>query len=82
MSCRFGSPTKRAHSGTEEEFNRAVQKYMQNPHSIRILFYFRNAAVNALDIDLYQLLQVLGHSNQFKMNIPTSNLFAKLKHPT
>ncbi|PYL26201.1 MAG: hypothetical protein DMF37_02915 [Verrucomicrobia bacterium] len=23
MSCRFGSPTKRAHSGTEEEFNRA-----------------------------------------------------------
>jgi len=55
---------------------------MQNPHSIRILFYFRNAAVNALDIDPYQLLQVRGHSNQFKMNIPTSNLFAKLKHPT
>lgn len=58
MSCRFGTPTKRAESGTEEEFDRAFQRYMENPNSIRILFYLRNTPINALDIDPYQLLQV------------------------
>ena len=58
MGYRFGSPTKRAESGTEEEFNRAFQRYMEDPRGIRIMFYFRNSAVNAFDIDPYQLLQV------------------------
>jgi hypothetical protein len=58
MSTRFGSPTKRSNSGTEEEFNRAFHKYLQEPNSIKILFYFRNPTVKLSEIDPYQVSQV------------------------
>ena len=58
MSTRFGSPTKRSNSGTEEEFNRAFDKYLQEPDSRKILFYFRNPTVKLSEIDPYQVLQV------------------------
>jgi hypothetical protein len=58
MSTRFGSPTKRSNSGTEEEFNRAFDKYLQEPNSIKILFFFRNPTVKLSEIDPYQVLQV------------------------
>jgi hypothetical protein len=58
MSTKFGSPTGRASSGTEEEFERAYQKLLESPNRMKILFYFRNATVKLLDSDLYQGLQI------------------------
>lgn len=40
MWKRFGSPTKRAESGTEEEFERAYATYKEFGKP-RIMFYFR-----------------------------------------
>jgi hypothetical protein len=58
MSTRFGSPTGRANSGTEEEFERAFEKHIRNPGTIKILFYFRDATVKLSQVDLYQALQI------------------------
>ncbi|MBN1820494.1 MAG: hypothetical protein JW833_07250 [Prolixibacteraceae bacterium] len=40
MGGKFGTPTGRANSGTEEEFNQALNKY-KNGQDIEILFYFK-----------------------------------------
>lgn len=40
---KFGTPTGRACSGTEEEFNRAYERYKENPSKLRIMFYFKTA---------------------------------------
>jgi methyl-accepting chemotaxis protein len=37
---RFGTPTGRAGSGTEEEFNSAYSRYKESPEAVRIMFYF------------------------------------------
>jgi len=58
MNTRFGSPTQRADSGTEEEFERALEKYWTRPDEIKILFYFRNSVVKFYDIDPDQALRV------------------------
>lgn len=58
MNTRFGSPTQRADSGTEEEFDLALEKYWAHPNTIKILFYFRNAKISFYDIDPDQALRV------------------------
>jgi len=40
---KFGTLTGRACSGTEEEFNRAYERYKENPSKLRIMFYFKTA---------------------------------------
>jgi hypothetical protein len=40
---RFGTPTGRAGSGTEEEFNRAFARHKEQPGSVHIMFYFNMA---------------------------------------
>jgi hypothetical protein len=42
---RFGTPTLRAISGTEEEFERAYAKHKEAPASIRLMIYFKRAPV-------------------------------------
>jgi hypothetical protein len=39
---KFGTPTGRAGSGTEEEFNRAFARHEKDPNSVKIMFYFSN----------------------------------------
>jgi hypothetical protein len=73
MSTRFGSPTHRADSGTEEEFDRALDKWLTHPDDIRILFYFRNPNVKFLDIDIEQALKV----HAFRTRIQTQGLLVK-----
>ena len=58
MWCRYGTATGRAGSGTEEEFNRALERYRHDPDSIRIMFYFKDAPLAPSDIDLDQLRRV------------------------
>ena len=58
MWSRYGTATGRAGSGTEEEFNRALERYRQDPDSVRIMFYFKNAPLAPSDIDPDQLRRV------------------------
>ncbi len=58
MWGRFGTPTKRAESGTEEEFLRAFRRHTDSPGSVQILFYFKDAAIAPSKIDIKQLAKV------------------------
>ena len=58
MWGRYGTPTGRAGSGTEEEFDRALARYHADPNSIRIMFYFKDAPIAPSEIDLDQLSRV------------------------
>ena len=58
MWTRFGSPTGRAGSGTEEEFTRALERYRTDPSSIKIMFYFKDEAVPPSSLDLVQYSRV------------------------
>ena len=58
MWSRYGTATGRAGSGTEEEFDRALERYRQDPDSIRIMFYFKDAPLAPSDIDPDQLRRV------------------------
>jgi hypothetical protein len=59
LGTRFGTSTKRAGSGLEEEFNIAYKRYHRDQTSIRLLFYFYNAFDgNIMNVDLDQLKRV------------------------
>lgn len=65
MYKKFGAPTARAESGTEEEFDRALALYNENPN-LSIMFYFNNKASNLTDIDVEQLSKVLDFKKKVK----------------
>ncbi|MDF1828838.1 hypothetical protein, partial [Cycloclasticus pugetii] len=54
MFTHFGSPTKEAESGTEEEFNIAYE----NKDNVEIMFYFNNKELSPSEIDPAQLTKV------------------------
>ena len=61
MWKRFGQPTGRAESGTQEEFIRARSRYNEDPEAVRIMFYFKDAPPAQLsDVDTEQLEAVNG----------------------
>ena len=62
---RFGTPTKRYDSGTLEEFEKAYNRFKDNPDDIRLMIYFKDASINPYDIDLDQFQKV----NEFKKRI-------------
>jgi len=55
---KFGTPTHRADSGTEEEFNTALEKFNRSPHSIRIMLYFKDGELPPSRINAQQLAAV------------------------
>lgn len=58
MYKKFGTPTSRAESGTEEEFNIAYQRYVDNNLS-EIMMYFNNKAPESLsDINISEYQKV------------------------
>jgi hypothetical protein len=57
IGSRLGSPTPRANSGTEEEFDRAVESLFRGK-AIQILLFFSNLRVPIDDIDPHQLMLV------------------------
>jgi hypothetical protein len=68
---RFGTATKSADSGTEDEFNRALKQFNSNHHKPQILFYFKNSPPTSLnDIEPEQFLKV----QQFKQSLPKDNV--------
>ncbi len=58
MWTRFGTATGRAGSGTEEEFNRALERYRADPRSVKIMFYFKDAPIQPSDLNLDQYAKV------------------------
>jgi hypothetical protein len=58
MWSRFGTPTGRAGSGTQEEFNLAIARHQTTPDTVSILLYFKDAPVAPSKIDTFQLQQV------------------------
>lgn len=66
MWKQFGTPTGRAGSGTEEEFDRAYERYQKDPNNIQIMVYFNQTSpTNLDDIDIEQLNLV----REFKSNL-------------
>ena len=71
MWLRFGTPTKKAGSGTEEEYKRAFNRFNKNPDSLQILFYFKNTTpLNLQDIVPSELEKV----NNFKTKLGQENV--------
>lgn len=59
FGTRFGTPTPRAGSGTEEEFNKAYSRFRADPQCLRLLFYFRAGLTGSvLNVDSEQLRRV------------------------
>lgn len=52
---RFGTQTPRAASGTQEEFEQAHQRFISDPDSVAVMFYFKKAPVDPFNVDLSQL---------------------------
>lgn len=58
MWSRFGTPTSRAGSGTQEEFQSALSRYRSDPEGVSIFFYFKDAPIAPSKIDTEQLRNV------------------------
>lgn len=70
MWSKFGTPTGRAGSGTEEEFERAVERYRTCGDTVGLLFYFKDGPISPSKIDPRQLEQV----QQFKKRVQGEGL--------
>lgn len=70
MWSRFGTPTARAGSGTEEEFLRALARCKEKDEQIDILFYFKDAPISPSKLDPVQLTKV----QKFKASLQVEGL--------
>lgn len=69
---KFGTPTNKFGSGTEQEFQNAYSRFKQNPETLHILFYFKTSTPLSLaDIEPPQLEKV----NKFKRELGEKNVF-------
>jgi hypothetical protein len=59
MWGRFGTATKRAGSGTIEEFEHAKKRYDKNPKSVNIMFYFKDEPISPSKINIAQISKVI-----------------------
>lgn len=76
LGARFGAPTPRAGSGTEEEFRLACDRWAKAPESVKILFYFKgmpNVPVQELDV------QQLARVQEFKASIKKQIFYADFR---
>jgi len=58
FGSRFGTPTSRGGSGTEEEFMEAYHRYNLYPGQIEVLLYFKDTNVRLSSIDIEQLVKI------------------------
>jgi hypothetical protein len=64
MYKKFGSPTTKAGSGTEEEFNNAYDRYSIDKNSVDIMVYFNNESTNLNEIDPVEFAKVKEFKNK------------------
>lgn len=69
---RFGTPTRRFPSGTQEEFERAIARSKETG-SPDIMVYFKNAPLRPSDIDPIQMAQV----QDFKRSLDSRGVLSK-----
>lgn len=69
MWGRYGSPTNRAESGTEEEFSRAYSRLSTFPNSVQIMFYFKDAGIPPSKMNVEQLTKI----NTFKDSLASKH---------
>jgi Domain of unknown function (DUF4062) len=74
MGARFGTPTGRAGSGTEEEFNRAIERNAHSSDSVQIMIYFKEVHIPRDKNALRQALQV----EEFRERITTLGVYSKI----
>lgn len=72
MWSRFGTPTNRFGSGTQEEFERALARYRSVPGSISLLMYFKDGPIAPSKIDTNQLQQV----QAFRQSVAAAGLLS------
>jgi hypothetical protein len=58
MYKKFGNPTTKAESGTEEEFNNAYERYSKKESSVEIILYFNNESTNLNELDPVEFAKV------------------------
>tara|TARA_B110000908_G_C10193660_1_gene421780 strand:- start:53 stop:1234 length:1182 start_codon:yes stop_codon:yes gene_type:complete len=56
---KFGTPTEKAGSGTEEEFLNAFDRFINKKENIQVLFYFKDAVPKSLkEINASELIKI------------------------
>ncbi len=65
---KFGTPTNNAESGTEEEFLNAYNRFVENPNSLQILFYFNSKPVSISDLNPEQLVKIQNFKSDIGKN--------------
>lgn len=56
---KFGTPTEKAGSGTEEEFLNAFDRFINKKENIQVLFYFKDAVPKSLkEINATELIKI------------------------
>lgn len=63
MGNKFGTPTSRAGSGTEEEFDQAYEKHNEGA-DVEIMLYFNDAPVSMSKVDIEQLGKVKAYQKK------------------
>ena len=58
LGTRFGTPTQKAGSGTEEEFEQGLKRLRADSCSLRVLFYFKTGPVDPFNLEIDQLQKV------------------------
>lgn len=66
MSTRFGTPTSKASSGTQQEFEQALARKSSDPSSLEILFYFQEPGHSQRTIDVEELAKVEAFKSRIK----------------
>ncbi len=62
---KFGTPTEKAGSGTEEEFLKAFDRFINKKENIQVLFYFKDAVPKSLkEISASELMKIENFKNE------------------
>lgn len=76
MKNRFGNPTKKAGSGTEHEFNDALEKKKKLKNGVpKILFFFGRETVDLDGPDFEKIFSQKKKVNEFKSRIGANGLY-------
>lgn len=66
MNKKFGSPTSKAGSGTEEEFNNAYQRY-QEQKNVEVVFYFNDEPPKSMsELNPEELIKIRDFKSKLK----------------
>ena len=73
LGTRFGTPTQKAGSGTEEEFEQGLKRLRADSCSLRVLFYFKTGTVDPFKLEIDQLQKV----NAFRAGLRSRGVLYK-----